>query len=85
MLDVAQQYFNVQTVKDKVEVAHEGMEQAQESNRMTSEKFKNGIASNTDMLDAEMALLQAKLTHTQAVVEFTLAIARLKKAVGEIE
>jgi outer membrane protein TolC len=37
------------------------------------------------MLDAETALLQAKLTHTQAVVEFTLAIARLKKVVGEIE
>jgi outer membrane protein TolC len=84
-LDVAQQYFNAQTEKDKVEVAHEGMEQAQESNRMTSEKFKNGVASNTDMLDAETALLQAKLTHTQAVVEFTLAIARLKKAVGDIE
>jgi outer membrane protein TolC len=84
-LDVAQQYFNAQTTKDEVEVAHEGMEQAQESYRMTSEKFKNGVASNTDMLDAETALLQAKLTHTQAVVEFTLAIARLKKAVGDIE
>jgi outer membrane protein TolC len=84
-LDVAQQYFNAQTTKDEVEVAHEGMEQAQESYRMTSEKFKNGVASNTDMLDAETALLQAKLTHTQAIIEFTLAIARLKKAVGEIE
>jgi outer membrane protein len=84
-LDVAQQYFNAQTAKDKVEVAFEGMEQAQESYRMTSEKYKNGVASNTDMLDGETALLQAKLTHTQAVVECTLALARLKKAVGEIE
>jgi len=84
-LDVAQQYFNTQTAKEKVEVAFEGMDQAQESYRMTSEKFKNGIASNTEMLDAETALLQAKLTHTQAVVDCTLAIARLKRAVGEIE
>ncbi len=84
-LDVAQQYFNAQTAKDKVEVAFEGMEQAQESYRMTLEKFKNGVVSNTDMLDAETALLQAKLTHTQTVVEFILSIARLKKAVGEIE
>jgi outer membrane protein TolC len=84
-LDVAQQYFNSQTAKDKVKVAFEGMKQAQESYRMTLEKFKNGVVSNTDMLDAETALLQAKLTHTQTVVEFTLSIARLKKAVGEIE
>jgi outer membrane protein len=82
-LDVAQQYYNAQTAKEKVEVTFEGMEQAQESYRMTSEKFKNGMTSNTDLLDAEMALLQAKLTHTQSIVDCTLALARLKKAVGE--
>ncbi len=82
-LDVAQQYFNAHTAKEEVDVAFEGMGQAQESYRMTSEKYKNGVASNTDLLDAETALLQAKLTHTQAVVDYTLAIARLKKAIGE--
>ena len=82
-LDVAQQYFNAQTAKDKVEVAFEGMKQAQESYRMTSEKYKSGVTSNTEMLDAEIALLQARLTHTQAIVDCTLALARLKKAVGD--
>ena len=82
-LDVAQQYFNAQTAKEKVDVAFGGMEQAQESYRMTSEKYKNGLTSNTEMLDAELALLQAKLTHTQALVDCTLAFVRLKKAVGE--
>ena len=77
------QYFNAQTAKEKVAVAFGGMEQAQESYRMTSEKYKNGLTSNTEMLDAEIALLQARLTHTQAVVDCTLALARLKKAVGE--
>jgi outer membrane protein len=85
ILDVAQQYFNTQTSKEKVDVAFGGMEQAQESYRMTSEKYKNGVTSNTDMLDAEIALLQAKLTHTQALVDFTLAIARLNKAIGEVQ
>ena len=82
-LDVAQQYYNTQTAKEKVDVAFSGMEQAQESYRMTSEKYKNGLTSNTEMLDSEIALLQAKLTHTQAIVDYTLALARLKKAVGE--
>jgi outer membrane protein TolC len=83
VLDVAEQYFNAQTAREKVDVASGGMEQAQESYRMTSEKYKNGLTSNTDMLDAEIALLQAKLTHTQSVVDYTLAIARLKRAIGE--
>jgi outer membrane protein len=84
-LDVAQQYFNTQTAKEKVEVTYEGAQQAQESYRMTSEKYKNGLTSNTEMLDAEISLLQAKLTHTQAVVDCTLALARLKRAVGDSE
>ena len=83
VLDVAQQYYSAQTAREKVEVAFGGMEQAQESYRMTSEKYKNGLTSNTELLDAETALLQAKLTHTQAVVDYALALARLKKAVGE--
>jgi outer membrane protein TolC len=82
-LEVAQQYFNLQTATEKVDVTLDGVEQAQESHRMTSEKFKNGVASNADLLDAETALLQAKLTHTQAVVECTLDLSRLKRAVGD--
>jgi outer membrane protein len=84
-LDVAQNYFNAQTAKEKVDVAYDGMQQAQESYRMTSEKYKNGLTSNTDMLDAEIALLQAKLTHTQSIVDCTLALARLKRAIGDSE
>ena len=82
-LEVAQQYFNVQKAMEQVDVASDGVMQAQESFRMTSEKFKNGVASNTELLDAETVLLQAKLTHTQAEVERTLALSRLKRAVGE--
>jgi outer membrane protein len=84
-LDVAQQYFNAQTAKEKVDVAYDGMQQAQESYRMTSEKYRNGLTSNTEMLDAEIALLQARLTHTQSVVDCTLALARLKRAIGDNE
>jgi outer membrane protein len=84
-LDVAQQYFSAQTDKEKVDVAYDGMLQAQESYRMTSEKYKNGITSNSDMLDAEIALMQAKLTHTQSLVDCTLALARLKRAIGDNE
>jgi outer membrane protein len=85
MLDVAQQYFNMQTAGEKKDVAYNGVQQAQESYRMTSEKYKNGLSSDTEMLDAETALLQAKLTYTQSLVDCTLALAKLKRAVGDSE
>ena len=81
-LDVAEQFYTAQTATEEVSVAHSGAEQAQESYRMTHEKFKTGMASNSDLLDAETALLQANLTYTQAKVDFKVAAARLKRAVG---
>lgn len=82
-LDVAQNYFRAIEAKEKVAVATTGSDQATESRRITSEKFKRGVASTTDLLDAEVALLQAKLTQTQASVDYTLSLARLQRAVGE--
>ena len=83
MLDVARQYYDVQTSQEEVGVAAEGVQQARESYRITSDKFHAGVASNTDLLDAENAFLQAGLTYTQAVVDCTLALAHLKNAVGD--
>ncbi len=84
-LDVAQQYYNAQTAAEEVDVARAGAEQARESYRMTHEKFKSGVASNSDLLDAEVALLQANLTQTQATVDYAVAIAKLKRAMGEAQ
>lgn len=84
-LEVAQEYYTAQTAEEEVSVARAGAEQAQEAYRMTHEKFKNGMASNSDLLDAETALLQAKLTLTQTKVDFKVAAAKLKRAVGALQ
>lgn len=83
-LDVAQQYYTAQTAAEEVSVARAGAEQAKESYRMTQEKYKSGMASNSDLLDAETALLQAKLTHTNATVDYAIALSKLKRATGEL-
>lgn len=82
-LEVTQNYLALQKAKEKITVAKESIEQAEESYRITSEKFKRGVALTTDLLDAEVAVLRAKTDHTDALVEYELAEARLLKAVGE--
>ncbi|MCK7482295.1 MAG: TolC family protein [Candidatus Moduliflexus flocculans] len=47
------------------------------------ERFKQGVALSSDVLDAEVALLQAKLGRTQAAIDQVVAQARLEKALGE--
>ncbi len=82
-LEVTQSYLNVLQSKEKIAVAQQGVQQAEESYRMTNEKYKMGLALNTDLLDAEVALLRAKTNHTQALVDFELAQANLQKTIGE--
>lgn len=82
-LEVTQNYLEVTKAKEKILVASRGVEQAEESYRITKAKFAAGLATNTDLLDGEVALLQAKTNNVTAIVDYELAKERLTKSVGE--
>jgi len=80
-VDIA--WLDLRKCREKIAVTRTGVAQASENYRTTDQRFKNGMATNTDLLDAENLLLQAKLSHTRALVEQQIARARLDKAAGE--
>lgn len=82
-LEVTQSYLQLKQSQERIAVAQKGVSQGEENYRITDEKFKSGLALNSDLLDAEVALLQAKWNYIQAVVDRQLAEARLQKATGE--
>lgn len=82
-LDVTQSYLAVNQTKERAAVAEQGVVQAEENYRIMNERFKKGLVPNSELLDAEVALLQAKLNKTQSLVEYELAVARLSKSIGE--
>ncbi|MFI5251652.1 MAG: TolC family protein [Bacteroidota bacterium] len=82
-LEVTQNYLNVNQSSERIGVSLQAVNQAQENYRVVNEKYKSGLALNTDLLDAEVSLLQAKTNYTQSLVDYELALARLSKAVGE--
>lgn len=82
-VEVRQNWLALKSAREKIGVAGDAVAQAEENLRITNERFKEGVALNSDVLDAETALLQAKTGHTQALVDHELAMARLAKAVGE--
>ena len=82
-LDVTSNYLNLQRAKERISVAREGADQAEENYRITSNKFKQGLSVNTDLLDAEVALLQAKTNYTQALTDFEIAEASLERSLGK--
>jgi outer membrane protein len=81
-LDVKRSQLGVLRASKRIEVARTAIDQADENSRSMNEKYKNGLATSTELLDASVALLQARTNYTGALVEHQIALARLNRAVG---
>jgi len=82
VLEVTQCRLAVTQARRKIEVAAAAVGQADENLRLVRERFRQGVALNADVLDAEVFLLQARTVKVQATIDFVLAQARLEKALG---
>jgi outer membrane protein len=69
--------------KEAVTVADDEIRAAAETERVVNERYKAGVATNTDVLDAQIARLQAELDRTRAIANVRLAEARLERALGQ--
>ncbi|KAF0153054.1 MAG: outer membrane efflux protein [Ignavibacteria bacterium] len=82
-LEVTQNYLNLKQAYKKVALAELTVKQAEENMRVTSGKFKNGLAAGSDVIDAETALITAKTNLSTSTVDCELAKAKLDKSIGK--
>ena len=82
VLEVTQSRLAVDRAGEKVLVADQAVGLAEENFRVSRERFRQGVALNADVLDAEVALLQARLARTRALIDLAVGRARLEKALG---
>ncbi len=82
VLEVTQSRLALVQARDKIPVAKEAVEQAEENLRIVREQFQQGLALNSDVMDAEVFLLETKIARTRAAIDLVLAQARLEKALG---
>jgi outer membrane protein TolC len=85
ILEVTQSFLSAKEAKEKIQISQQAKEQAEENFRITNDKFKQGMVTNTDFLDANSLLTQAKNNYISALVDYRIAIAKLLKAVGTID
>jgi len=82
-LEVTQNYLSFSQAKRKIEIADLSVKQATENLKVTNDKFKNGLATTTELVDAETALIGSKTNNTTAVVDYELSKAKLEKSIGK--
>jgi outer membrane protein TolC len=82
-LDVQQRRLDLEAGLSAAGAAAEGVRSAAEARRVVDERFAAGVATSTDMLDAQVTLLQAELDRMRALADARIAEARLRRAVGQ--
>lgn len=81
-LDVTANFLTLKANEKAILSQQQAVEQAREAFRMSQAKYESGQATNLDVLDANLALSQARTNSIQAVHDYLVALARLEKAVG---
>ncbi len=75
-LNVSQSLKRIATIKDAVE-------QAKENLRINQLRYKEQVATSTDVIDAQTLLLKTEINLTVAKIDYLKALSALEKAVGK--
>lgn len=81
-MQVNKSYFSLVSNRKKIEVYAKAVEQADENYRIVKNKFDNSLATTTDLLDADVAQLQAHLSYTLARADAFVAYHKLLQTAG---
>ena len=81
-VEVRQRALEIDSGRAAIAAAGDTVRAATEARRVVAERYRAGVATQTEVLDAEYALLQSELDRTRAMANVRLAEARLARAIG---
>jgi outer membrane protein TolC len=81
-LEVTSAHLEMRTAHLATRVADGALAAGTESQRVSADRYREGVIPSSELLDAEIALLDAGLERTQALADARLATAELDRAVG---
>jgi len=83
-LQVAQAYQSYLSAVKKTDVYEKALQQASENYRIVKNKYDNALANTTDLLDADVAQLQAKINQANGKADAMVAYKQLLQASGTL-
>ena len=84
-LQVNRAYLNWLSSQKKIEVYAKAIDQANENYRIVKNKYNNSLATTSDLLEADVAQLQARLNYTSARADAVVIYNQLLLASGQAE
>jgi outer membrane protein len=81
-LEVSKAYLSMKEAEKRIETSKTAVEEAEVNFKLSQRRYSEGIGTNLDVMDAELALAQAKTNFVQALYDYNTSKAQLDKAMG---
>ncbi len=82
-LEVQQTLLSVDEAQQRIELTKLNLEKAEENLEQVELKYEEGMVTTSDILEAQTTLGEVKTDYYQAVYDYNLAAAKLKKVLGK--
>jgi len=79
-LEVRAAYLSFQESQEVLKAQEEAVQQAAESLRIANLRYGNGMLTSVELMDAELAFTQSQTNSFNALYDYTVALAKLRKA-----
>jgi outer membrane protein TolC len=83
LLSVNSDYNNITEAARRVEESAMAINKAQEAYDIAAYRYREGVGTNLDVVDAQSSLTSAASNYTQALCDYNVAIARMENSMGE--
>jgi outer membrane protein len=81
-LEVKSAYLSLREAEKRIFVAEKAIEQAEENYRINEERYKEQVATSTDVIDAQTLLTKTKSDYFNALSDYNITLSRLERAMG---
>jgi len=83
-LDVQNAYLKIKETVDRIKTTETAVTQGEENLRLNEERYKEGVGTATDVIDAETLLTKTRVNYWTAVYDHQMAKAQMLWAIGAI-
>ncbi len=81
-LDLKNAWLLLKEAEKQIQVTRKAVVQAEENFRINTERYREQVSTATDVIDAQTLLTRANSDYTQALSDYQIQLARLKRAMG---
>ncbi|MBC7189487.1 TolC family protein [Candidatus Aerophobetes bacterium] len=81
-IEVKKAFFDMKAAAEAISAQSENVKQAEEALNIAEGRYKSGIITQLEVLDAALALTKARLNYTKALYDYSIAEAALMRAMG---